>query len=157
MMKHFVIGFVFNHQQDEVLLVEKKRPDWQAGRWNGIGGKIEPTDDSPLAAMQRESKEETGMRLNWELTVIFTCPGGTCYVYKAIDNLNCGHENFCNKIHYEQIEDEVLECWPVNALPDLILENLKWLIPLCLSSCQFPLTFHDIVRGGDGNESCKCS
>lgn len=138
MMKHYVLGFVFNRQRDEVLLIEKKRPTWQAGHWNGIGGKIEPTDASPLQAMQRKCAEEINCEYNWELAVIFVCPGGTVYVYKA----DSGYE----LIEYEQIEDEILKVWPVDALPNLAMNNLNWLIPLCLSTCQFPLVFYDTVK-----------
>ncbi len=125
-----------------MLLIRKENKDkldWQNGRWNGVGGKIEPEDNSPLEAMQREGIEETGMRLNWDHCLTFDCSGGTVFVYKAIDNLNCGHENFCDGIHYKQIESELLKIWPIDNMPDKVLNNLRWLIPLCLSELQFPI------------------
>lgn len=142
-MKHYVLGFVFNRKQDKVLLIRKEKPEWQAGFWNGIGGKIEPIDKSPLEAMQRESDEETGMRLNWKHCITFVCSGGTVFVYKAIDNLNCGHENYCNEIHFKQIENEKLETWRLDSLPEKRMENLKWIIPMLLSTCQFPVILHE--------------
>jgi 8-oxo-dGTP diphosphatase len=56
----YVIGFLFTIERDRVLLVRKNRPEWQAGRLNGIGGKIEP-GELAIDAMIREFKEETGL------------------------------------------------------------------------------------------------
>jgi 8-oxo-dGTP diphosphatase len=54
----YVCGFAF--AQDQVLLIEKKRPAWQSGRLNGVGGHIE-NGESILDAMHREFQEETGL------------------------------------------------------------------------------------------------
>lgn len=43
---------------EHVLLIQKARPDWQAGFLNGIGGRIEP-GETPQEAMGREAREET--------------------------------------------------------------------------------------------------
>lgn len=78
-MKRYVVGFLFNPEGDEVVLVLKTKPDWQRGRLNGVGGKVEPGDaesvlqdwivgvpaghglaSTYLAAMKREWREETG-------------------------------------------------------------------------------------------------
>lgn len=59
MFTDYVLGFAFD-QYDAVALIRKARPDWQKGRWNGIGGKREPGEDGPTA-MAREFREETGM------------------------------------------------------------------------------------------------
>lgn len=66
--KHrYVVGFVFSEAFDRVLLVFKNRPAWQDGKLNGIGGKIEKRDKTPLAAMEREFVEETfaKTKLDW--------------------------------------------------------------------------------------------
>jgi 8-oxo-dGTP pyrophosphatase MutT (NUDIX family) len=55
----YVLGFVFNRNLGRVLLVLKNRPAWQANKLNGIGGKIE-VGETPLQAMEREFREETG-------------------------------------------------------------------------------------------------
>eukprot|EP00007_Cunea_sp_BSH-02190019_P005248 CAMPEP_0174243988 /NCGR_PEP_ID=MMETSP0417-20130205/33578_1 /TAXON_ID=242541 /ORGANISM="Mayorella sp, Strain BSH-02190019" /LENGTH=76 /DNA_ID=CAMNT_0015323603 /DNA_START=35 /DNA_END=261 /DNA_ORIENTATION=+ len=44
----------------EVLLGKKLR-GWREGIWNGFGGKVEASDPSVLAAMQRELSEEAGI------------------------------------------------------------------------------------------------
>lgn len=57
--RRFVLGFCFDIGYHNVLLIEKNRPPWQAGKLNGIGGKIEE-GESPSGAMVREFQEETG-------------------------------------------------------------------------------------------------
>lgn len=57
-MNRQVVGFLVDKPVTAVLLVHKNRPDWQAGRLNGIGGKVEDGEDW-LAAMDREFREET--------------------------------------------------------------------------------------------------
>lgn len=138
-MKHYVLGFVFNKAKDQVLLIEKKRPEWQAGHWNGIGGKKDDTDNNPLTAMYRECHEEIGTHYKWQHCVTFVCPGGTVFVYKAI----CRGE----EIAFNQKEDERLMTWEVSSLPTKVMANLKWLIPVCLSNIQFPLMIQQNTLG----------
>ena len=55
----YVVGFMFDTEGESVALIEKNRPSWQKGKLNGIGGHIEP-GESPIDAMVREFREETG-------------------------------------------------------------------------------------------------
>ena len=57
--KDYVLGFAFD-LYGAVALIEKARPDWQQGRWNGIGGHREAGEAGP-EAMAREFYEESGM------------------------------------------------------------------------------------------------
>lgn len=60
----YVLGFAFNRPngpEAQVALINKRRPAWQANRYNGIGGKVEPTDTSVQHSMAREFQEETGV------------------------------------------------------------------------------------------------
>lgn len=137
-MKHFAIGFVFNKAKDAVLLIEKRKPKWQAGYWNGPGGKIE-IDETPLEAINREFLEETGDTHIFEHAITFVCPGGTVFVFKAISEYE--------EIMFDQLEIEQLKMWPVSNLPENIVGQLKWLIPVCLSTIQFPLLVLDTTLG----------
>src|SRR5574339_145798 len=56
----YVVGFMFDENEEHVLLIRKTHPDWQAGKLNGIGGRIED-GESAREAMQREFKEEVGV------------------------------------------------------------------------------------------------
>lgn len=69
-MKRYVLGFCFDFGFHQVLLIEKEAPAWQRGRLNGLGGAIEE-GETPMAAMEREFREETDgeldcTRVNWE-------------------------------------------------------------------------------------------
>ncbi len=129
-MKHYVLGLIYNSDLNTVLLIKKKRPAWQEGMWNGIGGKIEK-GETPIHAIDRETYEETGQaHYEFKHIITFVCPGGTVYVYKAVA---------FGKIYFKQIEDEVLSLKSLNDLPENMMANLKWIIPVSLSSIQFPL------------------
>lgn len=56
----YVAGFLFSSSGELVLLIEKKRPAWMAGIWNGVGGRIE-AGETPLQAMIRKGEAETGL------------------------------------------------------------------------------------------------
>ena len=56
--KDYVLGFMFNYSFDHIVLIRKNKPAWQAGKFNGLGGKKEKQDDTFLHAMVREFYEE---------------------------------------------------------------------------------------------------
>lgn len=59
MKLEYVVTFLFNHDYTKVWLIEKQKPEWQKGRLNGIGGKIE-NGETPVDAAFRELQEEAG-------------------------------------------------------------------------------------------------
>lgn len=61
-MKRYVLGFCFNQELDRVALILKDHPANQAGKLNGIGGKIE-NSELPHQAMTREFLEEAGVEI----------------------------------------------------------------------------------------------
>lgn len=63
----YVLGFAFT-LEGKVALILKDRPPALAGRWNGIGGKIE-TGEKQDEAMSREFLEETGVLIPANLWV----------------------------------------------------------------------------------------
>ena len=56
----YVVGFMFDKDMTNVALIRKRKPAWQAGLLNGIGGSIE-SGEIPVDAMRREFKEEAGV------------------------------------------------------------------------------------------------
>jgi 8-oxo-dGTP diphosphatase len=121
----YVVGFMFSKSAQRVVLIEKNRPDWQKRKLNGVGGKIELTDISPEAAMQREFYEETGIAYSaWDRFATLRGKHATVYVFKAFSDL----------AQYAQTktDEEVGRYW-VDELPEQVLPNLKFLIPLALT------------------------
>lgn len=132
-MKHYVVGFCYN-EKDEVLLLKKRKPQWQFDQWNGIGGKIEQ-DETPLEAMVREFREETTLqpvrdyqgRFNWEHKATIIGFFGTLFVFAA-PKLFSG---FFDAMPSRNDNDEEFKWFHVNQLPGNMIYNLPWLIRFC--------------------------
>ena len=80
----YVVCFALtpNHR---VALVEKLRPEWQLGRLNGVGGKIE-SFEGWMEAARREFREEAGVDyIGWQLRGTMEGPDWRCYVMYAMD------------------------------------------------------------------------
>ncbi len=123
----YVLGFAFSSTHSDVLLVAKNRPAWQAGKLNGVGGKIE-NNESDLAAMHREFREETNLKgFRWRKVVRMFGPGWEVVVFMATGDIHM-HGN---------PTDELIRVYPSTMLGEIsrsgqAIPNLAWLIPLCL-------------------------
>lgn len=126
-MKKYVLGFMFSdlfEQEGELALIRKNKPAWQRGKLNGIGGKVEE-NELYLDAMRREFKEETGFDQDewtpcgtmkgkdWEVEV-FACFGMISELKTTTDE--------------EVVTFELSEV----HLSEEVIDNLKFLIPMCL-------------------------
>ena len=122
----YCLGFMFNEKQTDVLLIEKKRPIWQMGKLNGLGGKVE-SGESSLEAMIREFKEECCIE-NTEWTYKLTMYGEDWSVDVFTANTD-------DVFDYKSLEDEEVLLIPINELDKFdCIPNVHWLIPLCLDS-----------------------
>ena len=131
-MNKYVLGIVTAldpQGQVKILLIRKVKPEWQNGRWNGIGGKIEE-GETPHFAMDREWREETQCACPavWELRIRLTHVSRDSVVYF-----------FHGALFVEQMtafkdegRGEILEIFDIRHLPDTVMDNLKWMIPLFL-------------------------
>lgn len=132
MPKVYVCGFLFSPDRSLVLLIRKHRPAWQAGKLNGIGGKIEP-GETPRQAMAREFAEEAGVPIDgWREGVIlegsptaFDPDGWRGHFFAAFAT----PEEWAA---VKTVTDECVERHPVRALPEEVIPNLRWIIPLLL-------------------------
>lgn len=124
MTPKYVAGFLFSPNFELVVLIHKNRPDWQAGKVNAVGGKIEEGENS-TAAMQREFEEETGLRvLEWkEFALLSDMRGYAVSFLYAIGNVAAART----------VEDEEIEVFQVSDLPDNCIPNLHWLIPMAIN------------------------
>ena len=82
----WVVGFLFSTDQRRVVLIEKQRPEWQRGKLNGVGGKIE-ANETPTDAVRREFSEETGADIDgWRQFCELRFQAGTVYFFVATHN-----------------------------------------------------------------------
>lgn len=125
-MKTYTVGFIFNQDLSEVLLMHKKRPAWQVGRLNGVGGKIEPNEGS-VDCIVREVLEETGAKTQKESWSYF---GEIKSDNWRVDLYTLTYLG--NTDDFSTTTDEKVEWFRVGDLPDNILENLSWIIPLAI-------------------------
>jgi len=83
MYTHWVAGFLFRNDGTEVALVLKTRPQWQAGKLNGPGGKIDE-GETPEAAMRREFLEEAGADVpDWKEFLLLKVQDGQVHFFVA--------------------------------------------------------------------------
>ena len=126
----YVLGFLFSEQSvnsRHVALIEKKRPKWQMGRLNGIGGKKEENETFD-EAMTREFLEETGVSIPyWEhrVTIVDDTRDYEIRVYAAYSD---------EVFNVKTTTDEEVGVWP--AIPcritTPIVKNLAWVLPLIM-------------------------
>lgn len=132
--KQYVVGFYFV-EQNNVVLIRKLRPEWQAGKLNGVGGLVEP-GESPQDAMVREFREEAGKAVpleQWNFFAVLRCA-------------DCDVHFFCALGVFTGVQtatDERIEFIDARELSERndILPNLRWLIPLALN-CEPSVVIH---------------
>jgi NUDIX domain-containing protein len=121
----YVVGFVLT--PTHVLLTRKIRPDWQRGKWNGIGGHVE-VNESEEDAMHREYHEEVtgGRPLHWTSPLQMNGGTWTCAVFVA----------FADDVFAISSTNDVGEplAWlRIDGVTDPqglhVIPNLRWIIP----------------------------
>ncbi len=146
-MQRYVAGFLFREDQTEVALVRKKTPEWQAGKLNGIGGKVEP-GETEYAAMVREFKEETGLPiLGWSPVAVLTIGDAEVHFFRSSD-WPYG-DRVLNPINDvgESIEWVSVLWLQCRAGQSEAISNLRWLIPM---AADRDLPFGEIKSGFSG-------
>lgn len=137
-MKSYVLGFIFSHDFDKILLIKKNRCpkglEKMIGSLNAIGGKVEE-GESFIQAMVRECKEETDLDIDessWTCFATLKTRYGhvLCFATRAAELLD-----------FNQKEDEFIAIYKVENNHDSYnykkfrrMSNLDWLIPMAINS-----------------------
>jgi 8-oxo-dGTP diphosphatase len=126
----YVAGFLFSKDFKNVALIHKQKPAWQKGKFNAIGGKIEP-DELADDAMRREFREETGLDIpDWKRFCVLRGDSESdwrVYFYFAVGDVH----------KVQSMESEIVKSLVVNSVlcnyrfP--VIPNLRFLIPMALS------------------------
>jgi 8-oxo-dGTP diphosphatase len=124
----YCVGFAFDEPGAHVLLVEKRRPRWQAGLLNGVGGHVEP-GELPVEAMAREFEEETGVATTegeWRHFATVVTDRSEVHMFSV--RLPLGRVAAARTV-----TDELIQAYGVREVPELdTLPNLAWLVPMAL-------------------------
>lgn len=128
-VKEYVLGFLFDSGENPTLvkLIEKKSPEWQRGKLNGIGGKVEPGEND-TQAMIREFAEEAGVyHYDWDKFAELTGPDFRVACFKAFDG-------YAFERAHSRTEEQVLPM-SIRELPySNTIFNVQFLVPLALGN-----------------------
>lgn len=121
----YVVGFLFRAGGTEVALIQKLKPAWQAGKLNGVGGKVE-RGETPHLAMWREFLEETTARVPmWRKFCVLTHRDNLIHFFASSELtselVSCTDE----RVQWYAVDDVRRATIPV-------IPNLRWLVPLAL-------------------------
>lgn len=138
-MLSYSLGFAFDEMRNYVLLIRKGRTKaaWQAGRLNGIGGKVE-AGETASESIVREFREETGVSTYTSQWIQFgklLLPAVSVYCF--VTTLPAG--NYEGAI--SSPKDEEVDAYPVSGLyldPTPKVSNLMWLIHMGLAVYNEP-------------------
>ena len=135
----YVVGLLFNATLDRVVLIRKLRPDWQRGKLNGVGGRINE-GESAGDAMTREFKEEANVWVtDWRCFAQ--------YYHHSLQSIVTFFSAYNTQAleHVETVTDERITTRTVEMVlrdPTLI-PNLRYLIPMAVTPDLDVVTIHD--------------
>jgi 8-oxo-dGTP pyrophosphatase MutT (NUDIX family) len=147
-MKNYVIVHVrrmdCDGPLDYLLLIHKQKPEWQKGRLNLVGGKIEEGED-PIAAAVRELKEEAGFDPIGEPLLCGAIIGEDWTVHCVLVDID---DMEGSAIVQRPEETEKVEWFPTKeGLDDpRLMPNLRVIIPLL----QMRVTGWEITESDEG-------
>lgn len=125
----FVVGFLFNEDAHDMVLIRKTHPEAQRGKLNGVGGRV-CKDETPCEAMERAFTNEAGLVIKkWELFCSqHKKDGGCIYFFKAFKAEGVIRSNTA----------ETVAIFPVSELRGLdVVPDLRWLIPMALDATNW--------------------
>jgi 8-oxo-dGTP diphosphatase len=142
-MTDYVAGFLVQPDpaglsRSRLTLVRKSHPEWQRGRLNGVGGRVE-LGETWAEAMVREFAEEAGIRTPrdcWEYRLELLCGRRRTHWFVLFDD-----QGLRLPPPPRPDDDEPVDWYYEDGLPANILDNLRWIVPLCLDR-----RVRDVVR-----------
>ena len=117
----FVLALLFTPDGRQVALMRRTRPAWQAGRVNALGGKV-AEGETPADAARREVREEAGVDVaEWTEVLVWEDREYRMHVVRAMSS---------RASMVRTMEDQEVFLADVAALPDEVIGNVRWLVPL---------------------------
>lgn len=140
----YVVGFYFA-SGSTVLAIRKRRPAWQRGQLNGIGGHVEADENFDMA-MEREFLEETGVYVRVDRWTHFCTLRGVdaddfevrCYFAEARKGDTCARTMTDEQVLWVSVDRLIAEG----------VSNLRWLLPMVHPSFERDWPFSVARAGG---------
>jgi 8-oxo-dGTP diphosphatase len=141
-VRAYVLALLFTPDRQQVVLVHKNRPAWQAGRVNALGGKIAP-GENPREAARREVREEAGADVpDWDEFLVWDDAQYRMHALRAFSDA---------ALEARTVEDQDVFLADAGALPPNVIDNLRWLVPLALDrDVAVPVRVHSGNPAGSG-------
>ena len=138
----FVLALLYSIDGQQVVLIQRTRPSWQAGRVNGLGGGI-LVGETPASAARREVREECGVDVaEWVEVLVWDDAEYRMHVMRATSE---------RANEARTMEDQEVFLANVDALPANVIDNLRWLVPLALDrDVGMPIEVRSAAAGGSG-------
>ena len=129
-MKRYSVGFAFSQDATKCVLMHKNRPANQAGKVNGIGGKVELIE-TPAQGMAREYMEETGVitdPFDWEEYATLEGSDWTVHCFRLFDDEAVEQA--------KTMTDEMVFIWNIDSSDRTFdfFENASWLFYMALDN-----------------------
>ena len=126
MENQYTVGFAFSPDKTKVALILKKRPRWQRGLLNGIGGKKEEKE-SFYKCISREFEQEAGVHTDdWSPFCEMNFNDSYTQVIFYL--------TFMDLSKVKTQTDEKVGIFLVSEINKLkVVPDLKWLIPMALN------------------------
>jgi 8-oxo-dGTP pyrophosphatase MutT (NUDIX family) len=116
------------NSKDEILLVLKDKPEWQNGKLNLPGGKIEEGETPQMAAV-RELEEESGYKPLTSVTVMGVMQDGSNTIH-CVKAVVMGKED--PHPREEETQDIFWTQWYKVDRDDRLIPNLRVIVPLMI-------------------------
>lgn len=126
----YTLGFMFDVNTGHVALIRKARPEWQAGKLNGIGGHKE-YGESPKECQVREFREETGKVTtpeDWRLYCTLQGKNKSGRTYRVFCYWSMGDLSDLQTMTDEQI----VTLNPLLFDHAIALDNVPWLMQMAI-------------------------
>ena len=120
-----VVGLAFDPTRNMVVMVHKQTgPQCVIGNWNGVGGKIDP-GETPIQAMRREFREETGVDLSedyWTQFAMLIAEHYDLFFFWAESD---------SVFSCRTMEKEPIKLWLARDLMQEanLMGNMRWMVP----------------------------
>jgi 8-oxo-dGTP diphosphatase len=138
MTQLYSCGLIFDEPKQNVMLIQKRRPKWQEGLFNGIGGHVEE-GETPLECMYREAKEESTIssKAFWKYLAVYkTSTFEVHFFYTPDHDLNMIRPLTDEQLHVFAIKDLFN---PSYYFYNNLAPNIRLLIELAMNNNDLKL------------------